>query len=212
MDNCANTVVMLKMATLSIDATNRSRQCARGTYSDTPRSRVALMRNSAPPPRPAARSDHGGLLSSMILTIGQLKPQNIAVPTSASRLVSRGEVDAGAAALTRAHRESRWPRTYNSALSARLDGGLMWRTTAKCCLSVAQQFVLGAALEHFAEKRAAGFQHFAGKSDGRLRQPHDPQMIGAGMARCRRGHVGEHHIGERLAQQSFEFAGERCCP
>ena len=62
-------------------------------------------------------------------------------------------------------------------------------------LELGEQRGFRAALQHLAEKHAAGSEHFAGEKHGGLGQCHDAQMIGLAVAGGVRCHVGEHDVG-----------------
>ena len=62
-------------------------------------------------------------------------------------------------------------------------------------LQLRQQLALGAALEHFCQKRSAGIEHVAGKRRGALDQADDAQLIGLAVAGGVGRHVGHHDVG-----------------
>ena len=70
-----------------------------------------------------------------------------------------------------------------------------------------EQRALRAALEHLGDERAARRQNFRRELGRGLGERHDAQMVRAGVAGRRRGHVGEHHIGAAIAQQGLELVG-----
>src|SRR5215470_19159948 len=67
-----------------------------------------------------------------------------------------------------------------------------------------EQRRLSAALQHLAEKRAAGGKRFAREVDRGLRERHDLEMVGPAVADRIRRHVGEHDVGGS-AKQGLDF-------
>src|SRR6266851_3559302 len=74
-------------------------------------------------------------------------------------------------------------------------GGLHVLHRGEIALEVCQQRAFGAALQHLAQERAAGFEHLARKKRRGLRERHDLQVVRLAVAGRILGHVGEHHVG-----------------
>ena len=61
--------------------------------------------------------------------------------------------------------------------------------------------MLGAALEHLGDERAARRQHADREVGGELDELHDADVVGGAMAGRRRRHVGQHEVGLVAAER-----------
>jgi hypothetical protein len=57
-----------------------------------------------------------------------------------------------------------------------------------------EKIAFGAALKDLAEKYATRFENIDREGGGGFGKPHDPQVIGLGMADCRSGHIGKDNV------------------
>ena len=67
-----------------------------------------------------------------------------------------------------------------------------------------EQIFLRAALEHFAQERAAGRQNINRKRCGLLGEAHDTQVVGAGVSNRGCCHIRHNDIGTAIAQFRLE--------
>ena len=127
-----------------------------------------------------------------------------------ARIIGVDRVNWRDSAIPRLHR----PGTRSPARRARRTrrgcaGGLTCRTVAKARFSRSSSSRSVPPWSTLHRKAPPGDQHLAGELDRRLGQPHDAQMVGAGVAGALRRHVGEHHVGPALAQQALAAAPGR---